>query len=434
MSDRATTDLDVMPESGSGLASAPQRLSYPRAAQAEIVRLHQKDHYYQNQFYDQLKEVAIDFLGARRTQVWEEGLTLLASAAYFGLSTLGGAQSLGEEYVNAVMRDRTSGKLVGAKRRAFFLMLYVIAPYVMTRAYGQMRKWLVQKDQKIQQRRDRAAIQQAMLEKAGEIDLTPPRSGTLRAKMEGVLQWLARHLPGSHVLSAPDGYLAYASAAQLAMFYLWGRYYTMAHRWARVDYIHASIQRPGSQPLSYEVLGVLLAIQLLVKLGISVRHSWKNVQDAKEGESATEVPSHTRPARCVQLDQDYINPVDGAQQSMGDQGPSWVPLAYPDPDISATPARLGFESVSSEADRQNYDVAQAAVRAKTTQLEAIAEEVLRCTLCMDRREPEKGTSAVTECGHVFCWDCIMAWVKEKAECPLCRQSLQCARVLPIYNL
>jgi len=423
-----------MPENASRLASAPQRLSYPRAAQAEIVRLHQKDQYYHDIFYDKLKEVAIDFLGARRSQIWEELLTLITSAAYFGLSTLGGAQSLGEEYVNSVMRHHATGKIVGAKRRAFFLIMYVIVPYVMTRAYGQVRKWLQKKDQEIRQRHEDAAIRQATLEKAGEIDLTPQHRGTLRTWTEWTMQWLAQHLPGSHVLSAPDGLLAYASAAQLAMFYLWGRYYTMAHRLARVDYIHASIQRPGSQPLSYEVLGVLLAVQLLVKLGMSVRSSWKKVQDAKEGPPATEGSAPIRPHQCIQLDQEYINPVDGHQQSMAEESPRCVPLAYPDPEITATPDRLGFGSLSSDADRQNYDVAQAAVRAKTTQLEAIAEEVLRCTLCMDRREPEKGTSAVTECGHVFCWDCIMAWAKEKAECPLCRQGLQCARVLPIYNL
>ncbi|WFD18968.1 peroxisome biogenesis factor 10 [Malassezia caprae] len=423
-----------MPENAPRLVSAPQRLSYPRAAQAEIVRLHQKDEYYRNLFYDQLKEVAIDFLGARRSQVWEELLTLIASTAYFGLSTLGGAQSLGEEYVNSVMRHRATGKIVGTKRRAFFLMMYVIAPFIMTRAYGQVRKWLQKKNQEIQQNHERAAMQQAMLEKAGEIDLTSHHRGTLKTWTERTLQWLAQHLPGSHVLSAPDGLIAYASAAQLAMFYLWGRYYTMAHRLARVDYIHASIQRPGSQPLSYEVLGVLLAIQLLIKLSMSVRNSWKKVQATKEGSPASEGPALTRPAQCIQLDQEFINPVDGHQQSMVEESPQCVPLAYPNPEITATPNLLGFESLSSDADRQNYDVAQAAVRAKTTQLEAIAEEVLRCTLCMDRREPEKGTSAVTECGHVFCWDCIMAWAKEKAECPLCRQSLQCARVLPIYNL
>lgn len=96
-------------------SSTPARLLYPRAAQSEIVRAHQKDVYYRDQFYAQVKEVASDLLGSRRSHVYGEVLSLAASVAYFGLSTLGGAQSLGEEYVNAMMRYRPSGKIVDGK-------------------------------------------------------------------------------------------------------------------------------------------------------------------------------------------------------------------------------------------------------------------------------------------------------------------------------
>lgn len=95
--------------------ATPERFSYPHAAQSEIVRAHQKDVYYRDQFYAQLKEVASDVLGSRRSHVYGELLSLVASVAYFGLSTLGGAQSLGEEYVNAVMRYRPTGRIIHAK-------------------------------------------------------------------------------------------------------------------------------------------------------------------------------------------------------------------------------------------------------------------------------------------------------------------------------
>ena len=72
----------------------------------------------------------------------------------------------------------------------------------------------------------------------------------------------------------------------------------------------------------------------------------------------------------------------------------------------------------------------------------------KCTLCLD----ERTDSCATECGHLFCWNCIVGWGREKvclsfgfmrtsayfvirkAECPLCRQSLILDRLLPIYNL
>ena len=49
------------------------------------------------------------------------------------------------------------------------------------------------------------------------------------------------------------------------------------------------------------------------------------------------------------------------------------------------------------------------------------EKKNQCVLCMGRL---KRTSA-TECGHLFCWECIIGWCQANptgsAECPLCRQ-------------
>jgi len=95
--------------------AVPLWLVYPGAAQSEIVRLHQKDAYYRGQFYEQLKEVAVDLLGTRRGHLYEEALALVASLAYFGLCTLGSAQSLGEEYVNVLMRSRPRGTIVSPR-------------------------------------------------------------------------------------------------------------------------------------------------------------------------------------------------------------------------------------------------------------------------------------------------------------------------------
>jgi len=60
----------------------------------------------------------------------------------------------------------------------------------------------------------------------------------------------------------------------------------------------------------------------------------------------------------------------------------------------------------------------------------------RCPLCLTSRgtTEESGGTAVTECGHVFCWSCIQDSAQEKSECPLCRQSLRLERLTPAYNL
>ena len=51
----------------------------------------------------------------------------------------------------------------------------------------------------------------------------------------------------------------------------------------------------------------------------------------------------------------------------------------------------------------------------------------KCTLCLEVfKDP-----SVTTCGHVFCWVCVRDWVREKPECPLCRQEVLLSKVLPL---
>ena len=309
------------------------------------------------------------------------------------------------------------------------MFLYLFGPYLLTRMYGFVRKRIILKEKGISQRSQSELLQRQDAEKTGEIQLDAPEPG-IRRRTDALIQWLAANFPGSHVLTAADGWFAHAAAAQLALFYLFGRYYTLAHRAARVDYLYASARRPNSRPLSYEILGVLLGIQLVVRFALALRRLAPGASSKKDIPN----PSYSaRPDNAVQLDNFFVTPSNGSVICPPNKSSACVPLHYPDPDAAVTPEELGL-SLKTAADKQKFDAVQTALRTKTTQLEAIANEVLRCTLCMDTRVPEKGTSAVTECGHVFCWDCITEWAQEKPECPLCRQALSCSRLVPVYNL
>lgn len=411
-------------------AITPSRLTYPNSAQAEIVRLHQKDAYYGELFREQVKDVAVEFLGARLAHKLENLLALGASMAYLCLCTMGGLQSLGEEYVNAMMRNRRKGSIVSARRRAVFLVLYIMAPFIIARVYTIMRMHILKMDMHVTRKRLREAqTMEIIIEK-------PSFLAKLRSNTEHLLHWLAEKLPGSHVLTGTHGVFAYVSSAQLAMFYLWGPYYTLAHRLVKADYVYAGTQRPTSQPLSYEVLGVLLATQLLIKFGLTLRRLHTQAIASSHDTSATTASAESTKVQLgsIKIDGTYVSPLDDMHRMHASADAPNVPLVYADPDVPATPERLGLGPIRTESEKQTFDLAQTAVRTKTAQMEAIADEVLRCTLCMDRREPEKGSSAVTECGHVFCWTCIEEWLREKAECPLCRQALRATRLLPIYNL
>lgn len=52
-----------------------------------------------------------------------------------------------------------------------------------------------------------------------------------------------------------------------------------------------------------------------------------------------------------------------------------------------------------------------------------------CVLCMDVRSD----ASVIRCGHVFCYDCILNWLKTKNECPVCRDPAKPSNVVFLRN-
>lgn len=60
---------------------------------------------------------------------------------------------------------------------------------------------------------------------------------------------------------------------------------------------------------------------------------------------------------------------------------------------------------------------------------AMSVSKLHCALCLEDRKH----TAVTPCGHLFCWNCILEWVHAQQVCPLCRERVLASRIVLLQN-
>ncbi|PPQ98900.1 hypothetical protein CVT24_003531 [Panaeolus cyanescens] len=184
--------------------------------------------------------------------------------------------------------------------------------------------------------------------------------------------------------------LEIASEINLAIFYLRGTYYDLAKRLLGIRQVTSIPQNPQIRPPSYSLLGVMIAIRLLHRLITFVRESY------------TERDTPGKHSNVQGVNSQFLD--DRSIASLLD--------AHPESEV----AKSAEEDEGTAIDVTSISPSIRASRS--------------CTLCLE----ERTDSCATECGHLFCWNCIMGWGREKAECPLCRQSLSLDKLLPIYNL
>ncbi len=184
-----------------------------------------------------------------------------------------------------------------------------------------------------------------------------------------------------------------AAEANLALFYLRGSYHDLSRRLLGVQHVTRSLftlpriqliyfqlssipENPHVRPPSYSLLGVLLGIRLLHRLV-------PYIQSRREEASS---PSDM---------QRRLSDQQGVGSELFIDGEAVSDLLDLDP--ATEPTRS-----AEEDERTILDVAVIpdAVRAGRN-----------CTLCLE----ERTDSCSTECGHLFCWNCIVGWGREKVK-------------------
>ncbi|EDV97774.1 peroxisome biogenesis factor 10 [Drosophila grimshawi] len=91
----------------------------------------------------------------------------------------------------------------------------------------------------------------------------------------------------------------------------------------------------------------------------------------------------------------------------------------------------GWETWREHKRQQLNELKQAAKTflQRETSTKPSADDAPQCILCLEPRQ----SSSLTPCGHMFCWSCILDWLEERDECPLCRESVKKSQVIQLQN-
>ncbi|TRM65660.1 Pex12 amino terminal region-domain-containing protein [Schizophyllum amplum] len=211
-----------------------------------------------------------------------------------------------------------------------------------------------------------------------------------------VLAKVSAHWRGSTLLRRALTSLEVLHEINLAVFYIWGRggYHDLWRRLLKVGHISSTPENPHTRPPSYSLLGVLIGMRLIYRL-VSALRSRRAAADPPSNEKGK---ARQSTSNDCSLDDRSVSELVSQQSTEDDELPRPEEDECTALDLSAIPDDL--------------------------------RSGRNCTLCLE----ERMNSTVTECGHLFCWSCIVGWARERNECPLCRQSLSLGKLLPIYNL
>lgn len=350
---------------------------YPFATSPDIIRSHEKDSFLTGSLIQQSQGIVRALRGARYAHTHSDAIKHLTELLYFTLTTAIGNRTLGEEYCDLVQLEDDTLQLPSMGRRVGYILSSILVPWALQRLLPALRQRIRNKLERNIARQQLQAAQQAGLLNKPQFSTTPTKR-PLFTKLR-IQQYILEHLDSITSLSP-------IYALSIATFYFTGSYYHLSKRLWSLRYVFSKKIDDNEQRIGYEVLGVLLVLQIAVQGFLHAR---------KLGASMNEDESLSADAGQ--------SPGQGGPVLTSIQNPSAIPLlpaSVPLYDFEEDPGAVSWIPEGQQR---------------------------KCTLCLEMfKDP-----SVTTCGHVFCWICVRDWVREKPECPLCRQEVLLSKVLPL---
>ena len=367
--------------------------NYPFAAAPDIIRSNQKDIYFQGVLHEKLAGIIRRLYGVRFSNKYDSEARTFTELLYLGLTTFIGNRTLGEEYCDILHLTDDAHHLPAIRRRTGYIISAVLLPYTLTK-------------------------------------LLPAFRTRVRLKLEANLRrWRSKHASKGEAQAASTRFQSYLLthlstitspspiyALSLTIFYFTGSYYHLSKRLLGLRYIFTKQIPPSEQRVGYEVLGVLLVLQMAVQGWLHLHSTFQSSQPS----AITDAGSLATGGSAI-VD-GGIEIGTGGREYTGNNDLLLEATAI-NHDVKQRIGKVTHTSVL-DAEKSRYDL-----KDSKTMGWIQGKQQRKCTLCLE----EMKDASATTCGHVFCWTCIADWIREKPECPLCRQSVLAQHVLALRD-